>query len=87
MARSEEQQLYDKERIEAFLKDESVVLVLDSMEALYYLEFKQAVTSDDRVRAWAKAHYLDDFKAGLRTVVNNGHLLQVERDRKARDSK
>jgi hypothetical protein len=76
----------DAARVDLFLRDDAIVMAFALMERRYYEEFKQADSSESRVRAWAKANVLDDFQAQLRIVVTNGEAavfgLQADAKRK-----
>lgn len=67
-----------KQTIETFLKDDVIAGVLAKMERKYYEEFKQAMTSEERVRAWSKANLLDDFVHGMAAVVESGKAALLE---------
>lgn len=69
-----EKAIQDAMRVENFLKDEAIGGALSRMERRYFEEFKAAQTADERNRAWAKAHNLDDFLKELRIVISTGEL-------------
>lgn len=82
---TEEEQVQSAQRVESFLKDESVKTALLELDRAYYNEFKLAVTEETRRIAQAKAAVLTDFALELRTVVDTGKLIaanNVRRDRK-----
>jgi hypothetical protein len=70
-------------RVSNFLKDEAVANALALLERKYYEEFKKSESSEARVRAWAKANVLDDFKDQLQIVIDTGEVAVLELARAA----
>lgn len=68
-------------RVDAFLKDDAIATALGRLERRYYEEFKQAKSSEDRVRSWAKANVLDDFLHELQIVKDTGEREAIETSR------
>lgn len=72
------------DRLDAFLKDESVQEAIELLKKSYYASFIAAQSDDDRRLAQAKAVVIGDFEAMLRAVVDAGTretLEQEQRDR------
>jgi hypothetical protein len=71
-------------KADQFLKDEVFTGALLRLERKYFEEFKQTKTSEERIRAWAKAAVLDDFKEQLRIVIDAGEREVLTADAEAR---
>lgn len=71
-------------RIDAFLKDDVIAKALSDMERRYYEEFIAAESSEQRVRAWAKAKMLRDFETQLKIVSDAGETETLQAARASR---
>lgn len=70
------------QRVKQLLDDDAVGGpngALSRMERQYYEEFKKSSTSEERVRAWAKANVLDDFVKEMHVIMQTGQAASIER--------
>ena len=72
MEKSAATRIAEAAHMQGFMKDEIIVEVFARLERKYWEEFKACKTSEDRVRAWAKANLLDDIKNEMRVTVDAG---------------
>ena len=68
-------------KIKQFLADELVGGIMSKLERAYYEEFKKSKTSEERVRAWAKAAVLDDWENEMRVVTGLADKAKITLDR------
>jgi hypothetical protein len=64
----------DGNRVAQYLSDPAVMAAFERLEHRYYARFKSAVTPDGRTEAWACARVMDDIRAEMRAIVDNGRL-------------
>ena len=78
---SQEELVRRQRKIEAFLKDETIMQALVDLKEDNYIYFTGAVSSDQRVTAWAKAQALADFSKELLRIVDAGKRASAEIDK------
>jgi hypothetical protein len=78
---SREEAVRRQHRVEEFLKDEIIRQALDDLKDDNYVFFTGAVSSDQRVTAWAKAQALADFSKELLRIVDAGKRASAEIDK------
>jgi hypothetical protein len=79
---SEQQEIDDFRRVEAFLADAAVRSALEGAKDRFYLEFKAAKTEDERTNAWAKANALDTLADELVRRMENGKVALIQREQR-----
>lgn len=79
---SEQSEIDDYRRVEAFLADPSVRRALDGAKERFYAEFKAAKTEDARMNAWAKANVLDTLADELVRTMENGKVALIQREQR-----
>jgi len=79
--KSKEQLIADGMRLDNFLHDEVIEGIMTKLERRYYEEFKKSKTSEERVRAWAKASVLDDLENEMRVVGGLAEQAKLTLDR------
>jgi hypothetical protein len=79
---SEEKEVNDGARLDAFLKDEVVQRALAALNRQYFDEFKASSSPQERESAWAKARVLEDFGTTLQSVIDTGKLAKARRDQR-----
>lgn len=83
---TEQKQIDDGERIEAFLADPAVQGAVDRLKLRYYDEFMNAPDAEiSRVRA--KTQVLVDILTELRIVEHTGKIARATRARRERNHK
>lgn len=81
MTKTPDQLLREGMRMKEILADDLLVEARALMERRYYEEFKRADSSEERVRAWAKANLLDDFWNLLHDITSRGEHEVAEAKR------
>jgi aryl-alcohol dehydrogenase-like predicted oxidoreductase len=71
---SAEQKIRDAMRVREIMKDEVFVAALAGLKWRNYDEFENAASSEDRIRAQAKAVVLRDFLDAFQVVLDSGEL-------------
>lgn len=69
-----EKAIQDAMRVQNFMKDDAIVAALAMMKWRNYDEFENAKSSEDRMRAQAKAVVLREFADALQVVIDAGEL-------------
>lgn len=65
-------------RVKQFLADDVIQEVLAAMSLMYYKEFLDSKSSEERIRAQAKGVVVRDFETTLRAVVGAGeHVSEM----------
>jgi hypothetical protein len=64
----------DANRVREFLADDAISASLGRMERRYYEEFVGATSSEERIRAQAKAVVLRDFLSEMAVTLDRGEV-------------
>ena len=78
---SAERIIADGNRILAFLSDPAIASAILNLEQKFIDEFKASKSSEDRVRAWARMVFLDEFKDGEVHITINLEELRAASDK------
>lgn len=69
-----EQTVQRASRLQQLLDDPIIAEVLSKLERRFYEEFKASTSSEERVRAWAKASVLAAWDVELKSVLDAGQV-------------
>lgn len=65
-------------RAEELLEDEVLAAAFTALEVEYTREWRQGKTLEDRERAWAKVHAVEEVHRKLRAALANGELAAAQ---------
>jgi len=81
---SEDNEIDAGNRVAEFLKDPAVIAAFDKLDRAYWHGCKTAPTAEARTAFGEKARVLDDLQNELRSIVDNGRIATVKRERSTR---
>lgn len=84
---TEQQQIEDGQRIEAFLNDPVVKKSMDRLKTDYFAEFMKAEGVEQTMLVKAKVKVLEDLTVEFLKVTHAGQVAKIQRDRREKNQR